>query len=74
MITDIELTVHNENGDTVSIPLSPLQVKTVFKVLMITANDEKSLNMASDKTLKDLWNMKGNPLRLQEDTTNYETL
>lgn len=74
MITDIELTVHNDNGDTVSIPLSPLQVKTVFKVLMITANDEKSLNMASDKTLKDLWKMKGNPLRLQEDTPNNETL
>ena len=67
MITDIELTVYNDQGDTVNIPLSPLQVKTIFKVLMITPNDENSLNMASDKTLNELWEMKGNPLRLMED-------
>lgn len=73
MITNVELTVHNKNGDTISIPLSPLQVKTIFKVLLISPNDENSLNMASDSTLKKLWTMKGNPLRLQEDDQN-ETL
>lgn len=73
MITNVELTVQNENGDTISIPLSPLQVKTIFKVLLISPNDENSLNMASDNTLKNLWTMKGNPLRLQEDDQN-ETL
>lgn len=70
MITNVELTVHNKNGDTISISLSPLQVKTIFKVLLISPNDENSLNMASDSTLKKLWTMKGNPLRLQEDDQN----
>lgn len=70
----VELTVHNDNGDTVSVPLSPLQVQTIFKVLMITPNNENSLKMASDETLKSIWNMKGNPLRLQEGDKQDETL
>lgn len=74
MITNVELTVQNENGDTISVPLSPLQVKTIFKILLISPNDENSLNMASDETLKNIWNMKGNPLRLQEGDKQDETL
>lgn len=67
MITDIEITVYNENGDAISIPLSPLQAKTIFKVLMISPDGDDTLNMASDTTLSNLWNMKGNPLKLKEE-------
>ena len=68
MIKDVELTLYNENNDAVAIPLTPMQVKTISKILFMELT-ETGVIAASDETLAKLWNMKGNPLKLKQKTT-----
>lgn len=67
MIEAVELIFYMDNGEEVIVSLSEVQTETIFKILMISPNDtSNSLNVASDRTLMKLWQMRGNPLHLQE--------
>lgn len=63
----VNLSLSDEYGNTVNIPLSPMQTKTVCKILMIEGDSADSVKMASDSTLRRFFEMKGNPLRLQSE-------
>ena len=63
MIKAVDLCFYDGNDDTITMPLTPMQVKTILKVLMI---EKKGTNIvaASDETLVRFWEMDGNPLRM----------
>lgn len=66
MVEAVELIFYMDNGEEVIVSLSDVQTETIFKILMISPNDTTdSLNVASDRTLLKLWQMKGNPLHLK---------
>lgn len=53
-------------GQQFDIGLSPLQLQTVIKVLGLSFIPPQDVLSFSDETLKKLWEMKGNPLKLKE--------
>lgn len=53
MIEGAEITFHLQNGESLSVDLSPTQTETIFKALGIQQGDAKdNLSMFSDATLK----------------------
>lgn len=58
------------NGQQINMSLTPMQLKTIVKILGISfmpsedSYDYEYLEYG-DKTLEQLWQMKGNPLRLE---------
>jgi hypothetical protein len=64
-----DLTLYYQ-GQQVNKSLTPLQLKTIVKILGISfvpsqPNTYEYLEFG-DKTLEQLWQMKGNPLKLEE--------
>lgn len=51
------------NGESYAIPLSDMQFITVAKILGLNINGE-SISCFSDESLKSLYEMKSNPLKL----------
>lgn len=64
MIKNAELTLYDENFDSIELQLSPMQLKTIIQILGINFADEHSYNCHSDNTLKRLFEYDGNPLKL----------
>lgn len=54
------------NGESHGIDLSDTQFAVIAKILGLEINPDGSVNCFSDETLKQLLNLKSNPLRLQE--------
>ena len=65
MIQDANIVLYNENYDTIEIPLSPMQLEIVCKILGIKSADPGMISCYSDTTLKKMMQMKGNPLALK---------
>ena len=65
MIQDANIVLYNENYDTIEIPLSPMQLEIVCKILGIKSADPGMISCYSDTTLKKMMQMKGNPLAVK---------
>ncbi len=67
MIKDAEITLYDENDDTVTFSLSAMQLRAVFKVLGIKPGSTPgTITCFSDTVIQKLFDMKGNPLKLEE--------
>lgn len=67
MIKDAEIMLYDENDDTIGFNLSPMQLKAVFKVLGIKpGNEPGTITCFSDAVIQKLFDMRGNPLKLEE--------
>lgn len=53
-------------GQQINFELSPLQLKTIIKVLGLGFLPPHDTLHYSDETLEKFWEMKGNPLKLEE--------
>lgn len=65
MIQDANIVLYNENYDTIEIPLSPMQLEIVCKILGIKSAEPGAISCYSDTTLKKMMKMNGNPLALK---------
>lgn len=65
-INSAELRFYLKDESEVPISLSSEQLKAVIKILGFQVGVDDTYSCFSDKGLKDLYTMKGNPLRLQE--------
>lgn len=65
MIKHAELTLYDENFDSIELELSPIQLKTIVQILGINFQNENSYNCHTDETLMRLFEDKGNPLKLK---------
>jgi len=67
MIKYAEIMLYDENDDTAGFELSPMQLEVVCKLLGIKSGDQPgTITCYSDDTLKQLMQIKGNPLKLIE--------
>lgn len=65
---DIGLTFYYPDGRNVEINLSPIQAQTVYKILGLNTDDATGKMICfNDESLKRLWQMDTNPLRLTRD-------
>lgn len=65
-INSATLSFDLDNGDTFTFDLSPTQLAIVCKILGCKFNSDSTVTCFSDNTLTQLFNMKGNPLKLRE--------
>ena len=66
MIQSADLTLYDENDDSIEIPLSPMQLEMICRILGIKNTDSpNTIRCYSDATLRKMLNMKGNPLTLK---------
>lgn len=56
------------NGESYSIPLSVVQFTMITKLLGLKVCEDGAYECFSDETLKRLAQMKGNPLKLKEES------
>ena len=67
LIKEAEITLYDENDDAIGFTLSPMQLQAIFKVLGIKPGTEPgTITCFSDGTIQKLFEMKGNPLKLEE--------
>lgn len=60
-----EMTIYTQSGGQFSLELSQMQAFAVMKLLGIRFNSGSSYSCYSDEALKDFFDFKGNPLRLE---------
>ncbi len=67
-IEGIELNIYLDNGNNIDIELTQMQTKAIFKLLgfNFTNMEHNSYTAFSDDTIAQLFEMKGNPLKLKE--------
>ena len=66
MIEYAEITLYDENGDSIGFNLSPAQLKIVCQILGIRqGKTNETITCYSDKMLEQFFDLKGNPLNLK---------
>lgn len=65
MIEGAEITIYSTDGNCISFDLSPSQLAIVIKILGIQLEEEQEIRCFSDSALKQIVEMKSNPLHLQ---------
>lgn len=66
-IKNAEITLYDEEDNSIWFELSPTQLKAVFKVLGIKpGEDPGTITCFSDASVAKLFDMKGNPLKIEE--------
>lgn len=65
-IENAEIGIDTINGDHFTVELSPTQLAIVCKILGFHFDSNGEMTCFSDTSLKQIIDMKGNPLRLQE--------
>lgn len=67
IIEGVDLTMYFGNGDSYTLPLSPVQTAIIIKILGLAKDgDDGDMSYYTDETLKQFLKFKGNPLRLKE--------
>lgn len=65
-IESAEIGIDTINGEHFTVELSPAQLAIVCKILGFHFKANGEMTCFSDKSLQDIANMQGNPLRLKE--------
>ena len=67
IIEGVDLTMYFGNGDSNTLPLSPVQTAIIIKILGLAKDgNDGDMSYYTDETLKQFLKFKGNPLRLKE--------
>ena len=67
IIAGVDLTMYFGNGDSYTLPLSPVQTAIIIKILGLAKDgNDGDMSYYTDETLKQFLKFKGNPLRLKE--------
>ena len=61
-----EITIYTVDGEQFTIDLSAIQTIAAMKILGIKFSSNNSYSCYSDKTVKELFEFNGNPLRAKE--------
>lgn len=61
-----EVTIYTTDGYQFTMDLSAIQTMAVMKLLGVKFQNNNSYSCYSDKTVKELFEFKGNPLRVKE--------
>ena len=67
IIEGVDLTMYFGNGDSYTLPISPVQTAIIIKILGLAKDgNDGDMSYYTDETLKQFLKFKGNPLRLKE--------
>ena len=67
IIEGVDLTMYFGNGDSYTLPLSPVQTAIIIKILGLAKDgNDGDMSYYTDESLKQFLKFKGNPLRLKE--------